>query len=249
MMNQFMRSAMLIGEEGVAKLARKSVAVFGVGGIGGFVCEALARAGIGSLTLFDDDVVSVSNLNRQITALHSTLGQPKTEVMARRIMDINPACHVVGHQTFYLPTNAQEYPLDGYDYVVDAVDTVTAKLCIIENARVAGVPVVSAMGAGNKRHPECFEVADIEGTNVCPLARVMRKEMRRRGISSVKVVYSTELPMTPCQTPEEGCGQAGSQRPGSPKTVVPGSMSFVPGAAGFVVAGFVVNGLLGECLK
>lgn len=245
MPDQFMRSAMLIGEDGIAKLAQKSVAVFGVGGVGGFVCEALARAGIGALTLFDDDVVSESNLNRQITALHSTLGQPKAEVMARRIMDINPVCRATVHQTFYLPTNAQEYPLDGYDYVVDAVDTVTAKLCIIENARAAGVPVVSAMGAGNKRHPECFEVADIEETNVCPLARVMRKELRRRGISGVKVVYSAEAPMAPCQTPEEGGGQVGPQRPGSPKTVVPGSMSFVPGAAGLVVAGVVVNGLLG----
>lgn len=245
MADGFVRTSMLIGDDGVRTLAGKNVAVFGVGGVGGYVCEALARAGVGALALFDDDVVSVSNLNRQITALHSTLGRPKAEVMARRIQDINPACRVQVHRVFYLPENADEYPLQAYDYVVDAVDTVTAKLAIIERAKRAGVRVISAMGAGNKLHPECFAVADIEKTSVCPLARIMRKELRKRGIRGVKVVYSTEPPLASQAAPGGDMSEAAPERPGKPKQNTPGSISFVPAAAGLVLAGEVVRDLLG----
>ncbi|MDL2325201.1 tRNA threonylcarbamoyladenosine dehydratase, partial [Ruminococcaceae bacterium OttesenSCG-928-A16] len=197
----FARTEMLVGEDAVALLAAKRVAVFGVGGVGGFVCEALARAGIGQLDIFDDDVVSISNLNRQIVALQSTVGRRKTSVMAQRIADINPACVVTEHAVFYTPQNADDYPLGVYDYIVDAVDTVSAKLEIITRAVAAGVPVISAMGAGNKLHPELFEVADIEKTSVCPLARVIRKELKKRNIHGVKVVYSKEEPLTPLPLP------------------------------------------------
>lgn len=244
---QFGRTAMLIGEDGVACLAAKRVAVFGIGGVGGTACEALARAGVGALDLFDDDTVAESNINRQVVALHSTVGQPKTSVMARRIADINPACKVRGHRVFYTPQNADEFPLEHYDYIVDAVDTVSAKLEIITRAKAAGVPVISAMGAGNKLHPELFEVADIEKTSVCPLARVMRRELKKRGIRGVKVVYSKEEPLAiPAEKqPEEQPAAEAPVRPGTPKTVVPGSISFVPAAAGLVLAGAVVRGLLG----
>lgn len=248
-MEAFSRSAMLVGEEGIHCLAHKKVAVFGIGGVGGHVCEALARAGVGSLALFDDDVVGISNLNRQIVALHSTIGQAKVEVMAARIRNINPACKVTTHRVFYTPDNADEYPLNVYDYVVDAIDTVSAKLELIVRAKAAGVPVISAMGAGNKLHPECFELADIEKTTDCPLARVMRRELKKRHIKDVLVVYSREPARTP-QPPQaaeepEPAGQLPSGRPGTPKKIVPGSMSFVPGASGLIIAGAVVRGLLG----
>ena len=241
------RTALLLGEQGVAALAQKRVAVFGIGGVGGHACEALARAGVGALDLFDDDIVSESNLNRQLAALHSTLGQPKAEVMRRRIADINPVCRVTAHRVFYLPQNAGDYPLDIYDYVVDAVDTVSAKIALVENAYAAGVPVICSMGAGNKLHPELFTVADIEKTSVCPLARVMRTELRKRGIRGVKVVYSTELPRAPetAALPEAGQAEAVPGRPGTPKQNPPGSISFVPAAAGLVLAGAVVRDLLG----
>lgn len=239
----FQRTAMLIGEDGVHTLGQKHVAVFGVGGVGGAVCEALARAGVGALTLFDDDVVAESNLNRQVVALHSTLGQPKVQAMARRIADINPACTVVANQVFYLPENAGQFELRQYDYVVD---TVSAKLEIIERAKNAGVPVISAMGAGNKLHPELFCVADIAKTSVCPLARVVRRELKKRGITGVKAVYSTEEPLAPekavCPAQEE---EPETNRPGNPKKQAPGSISFVPTAAGLVLAGEVVRDLLG----
>lgn len=245
----FGRTAMLVGEEGVARLAAKQVAVFGVGGVGGFVCEALARGGVGALSLFDDDVVSLSNINRQIVALQSTLGQRKTSVMAKRIADINPACQVREYPVFYTPENAQQFSLWQYDYIVDCVDTVSAKLEIITRAKAAGVPVISAMGAGNKLHPELFEVADIAKTSVCPLARVMRRELKKRGIQGVKVVYSKEeprvLPGMPAAMPQAPVIAGAPTRPGKPKTVVPGSISFVPAAAGLVLAGAVVRDLLG----
>ncbi|MFV0412476.1 MAG: ThiF family adenylyltransferase [Oscillospiraceae bacterium] len=245
MSSAFVRTAMLVGEEGIEELGRKRVAVFGIGGVGGYVCEALARAGVGTLDLFDDDVVSESNLNRQIVALHSTLGQSKVEVMACRIADINPACRVNGHKTFYLPENAALYPLQNYHYVVDAVDTVSAKLEIITRARAAGVPVISSMGAGNKLHPECFQVADIQKTSICPLARIMRKELRRRGVNGVKVVYSTEPPRTPAPLAPGAATAEMQARPGSPKKTTPGSTSFVPAAAGLVLGGQVIRVLLG----
>ena len=242
------RTEMLIGKEGTQLLASKKVAVFGVGGVGGAVCEALARAGIGSLTLFDDDVVALSNLNRQVVALTSTLGEKKVEVMARRILDINPGCTVTVHPVFYTPENAESFPFTGYDYIVDAVDTVSAKLSIIQRAKQAGIPVISAMGAGNKLHPEMFQVADIEKTSVCPLARVMRRELKKRGIRKVKVVYSQELPLHPLSqakpsSPEDQPLQP--QRGGNPKNNAPGSISFVPAAAGLVLASAVVQDLLG----
>lgn len=239
MTDEFSRTAMLIGGEGVELLAQKRVAVFGIGGVGGHVCEALARAGVGALDLFDGDTVAKSNLNRQIVALHSTIGQPKCRVMASRIVDINPACRVGAFQVFYTPANAREFPFDGYDYVVDAVDMVTAKLEIIARAKAAGVPVISSMGTGNKLHPEGFYVADIAQTQMCPLARVMRKELKKRGISGVPVVCSREEPRAPaCAPPPE---EDAAYR----KRQTPGSISFVPAAAGLVLAGAVVRGLLG----
>lgn len=241
---EFARTAMLIGEDGVQALAKKRVAIFGVGGVGGFVCEALARAGIGALDLFDDDEVAQSNLNRQIVALNSTLGQKKVAVMAARIADINPNCIVRQNAVFYTPDNADEYPMDVYDYVVDAVDTVSAKLSIITKAKQAGVPVISSMGAGNKVHPELFEIADIEKTSMCPLARVIRKELKQRHIHKVKVVYSKEKPLEAEQPKNQGNITGSSTRPGNPKTVVPGSISFVPATAGLVLAGAVVRDLL-----
>lgn len=241
----FQRTAMLIGEQGVCCLQQKHVAVFGVGGVGGAVCEALARAGIGNITLFDDDVVSESNINRQVVALRSTVGKPKVQVMAAHIANINPECKVTANRVFYLPQNAAQYPLKAFDYVVDAVDTVSAKLEIICRAKQAGVPVISAMGAGNKLHPECFKVADIAKTSICPLARVVRKELKKRGVQGVKVVYSTEMPVSATARPDAPCGENTPERPGTPKQQVPGSISFVPAAAGLVLAGQVVRDLLG----
>lgn len=247
-MPPFDRTAMLIGPEGLELLARKRVAVFGVGGVGGHVCEALARAGVGALDLFDDDTVAESNLNRQIVALHSTLGQPKVQVMAQRIADINPACRVQAHRVFYLPQNAESYPLQACDYVVDAVDTVSAKLEIICRAVAAGVPVISSMGTGNKLHPEQLRLARIEETSLCPLARIMRKELKKRGIGGVRVVYSKEAPLQPrgdLSGAETALEQAPEGRPGVPKNNSPGSISFVPAAAGMILAGAVVRDLLG----
>ncbi len=234
---QNIRTAMLIGKHGMEALAKKRVAVFGVGGVGGHVCEALARAGLGALDIFDGDTVTESNLNRQIVALHSTLGLLKCEAMAARVADINPACAVRAHGVFYTPQNAGEYPLTPYDFVVDAVDMVTAKLEIIARAKTAGVPVISSMGAAGKLRPEGFRVMDIAKTRGCPLARVMRKELKKRGISNVPVVCSEEETAPPRLVPP--------QEPGVPrKRSVPGSISFVPAAAGLVLAGEVVRSLL-----
>lgn len=236
------RTEMLIGKEGVRRLAAKQVAVFGLGGVGGHACEALARAGVGALDIFDAEMVTVTNCNRQVIALRSTLGEEKSRVMAQRISDINPACRVRAHSVFYGDANAWEYPFDRYDYVVDAIDTVSSKLEIIRKAKDTGVPVVSSMGAGNKLHPEQFEVADICETSVCPLARVMRRELKKLGITGVKVVYSREPPIRPLDMPEP----PDEKNPG--KRHPPGSISFVPGAAGLILAGVVVRDLLGiEC--
>ena len=187
---QFSRTALLIGEEGVEKLKKARVAVFGIGGVGGYVVEALARSGVGSLELIDKDVVSLSNINRQIIALHSTVGQYKTEVATARARDINPEIEVITRNVFYLPETANEFDFTSYDYVVDAIDTVSGKLALIEQAKKANIPVISCMGAGNKLDATAFEVADITKTSVCPLARVMRRELKKRGIEHVKVVYS-----------------------------------------------------------
>ena len=231
MQDQFSRTRRLMGPQAVTLLAQSRVAVFGVGGVGGYAAEALARSGVGTLDLFDKDTVSLTNLNRQIIALHSTLGMPKAQVMAERIHDINPDCRVTAQQIFYLPQNADEIDLTQYDYVVDCIDNGTAKLELITRCTRLGVPIISSMGAANKLDPTAFRVADISKTQVCPLAKVIRLECRRRKIKKLKVVYSTEQPIKPLPP------QAGEENS-------PASAAFVPGAAGLAVAGEVVLDLL-----
>lgn len=240
------RTALVLGEEGVAKLRAAHVVLFGLGGVGGYVAEALARAGIGRLTLVDDDTVAESNLNRQIIALASTLGRPKAEAAAERVRQINPACQVEPVALFYMPETADQLPLAGADYVVDAVDTVTAKLEIIGRARAAGVPVISCMGTGNKLHPELLRLSTLEKTEGCPLARVMRRECKQRGYRKVPVVFSPEPPVKPGAAGGGApAGEAQPGRAGTPKRQVPGSVSFVPGAAGLLLAGKVVRDIAG----
>ena len=234
MLNPFSRTEMLLGASAMEQLKNARVAVFGVGGVGGYVIEALARSGVGALDLTDNDTVSLTNLNRQIIALHSTVGRYKTEVMAERIHDINPGCRVTVHNVFYLPETERLFDFSQYDYVVDAIDTVSGKLAIALNAQKAGVPVISSMGTGNKLHPELLEIADIHKTSVCPLARVMLLECRKRGIKKLKVVYSRELPRKPSESAEEA--------PGSRRSV-PGSTAFVPPVAGLLIASEVVRDL------
>ena len=233
MEEQLSRTGLLIGEEALEKLRNSRVAVFGIGGVGGFTTEALARCGVGKLDLIDKDVVSESNINRQIIALHSTIGRAKTEVMKERIRDIDPGIEVTAHECFFLPENAGEFDFTQYDYVVDAVDTVTAKLAIILQAKAAGTPVISSMGAGNKLDPGRLEVADIYKTSVCPLAKVMRKELKARGVRKLKVVYSREEARKPLETITEGSRRA-----------LPGSIAFVPSVAGLLLAGEVVRDLI-----
>lgn len=229
----FSRTEALVGMDGLEKLKKSRAAVFGLGGVGGYVVEALVRAGVGALDIFDGDTVSLSNLNRQIIATQNTVGRDKTEVTAERIARINPLCRVTARKMFVLPENAGQIDFSVYDYVVDAIDTVSGKLAIIEGAKTCGVPVISCMGAGNKLNPAAFEVADIEKTSVCPLARVMRRELKKRGISGVKVVFSRELPATGAVSEQDG------------SKTVPASISFVPPAAGFIAAGEVIKDLLG----
>lgn len=241
--DQFVRTSLLLGEAAMERLGRARVAVFGIGGVGGYVVEALARSGIGALDLIDNDRVALSNLNRQIIALHSTVGQYKVDAAAARVADIAPDCRVRTYRTFFLPENAGEFDFSQYDYVVDAIDTVTGKIGIIMKAEEAGVPVISSMGAGNKLDASAFKAADIYDTKVCPLARVMRKELKARGIRSLKCVYSEEVPMAPDPEVMRACmeeeGTAGSRRS------IPGSMAFVPSAAGLIIAGEVVRDLTG----
>ena len=227
MENQFERTELLLGKEAVEKLKSKRVAVFGVGGVGGYVCEALARSGVGELDIIDNDTVALSNINRQIIALHSTLGMYKVDVAERRLLDINPDIKVNKYKCFFLPETAGEFDFSKYDYVVDAIDTVTGKLGLIECAERAGVKIISSMGAGNKLDPTGFEVSDIFKTSVDPLARVMRKELRARGIKKLKVVYSREEPVK--------TGQGST----------PGSTAFVPSVAGLIIAGEVISELIG----
>lgn len=245
-MDQFSRTRLLVGDEPLERLARAKVAVFGVGGVGGFCVEALARAGVGTLHLYDDDTVSESNLNRQIAALHSTLGQPKVEVMAQRVRDINPQCEVRAIRMFYLPENGGAVDLTQYDYVVDAIDTVAAKLDLAQRCADLQVKLISAMGSGNKLDPTAFVVTDISKTQGCPLARVMRKELRRRGINHLKVVYSTEEPMPLLGEIAAEAPAGEGTRPGEPgRRSTPGSVSFVPAAAGLVLASAVIRELGG----
>lgn len=223
MEHPFSRTELLLGRDGVKRLQNASVAVFGIGGVGGYAVEALARSGVGRLHLIDHDKVSVSNLNRQIIAVTSTIGRYKVDAAKERILDINPKAEVYAYRTFYMPDTAEEFDFTQYDYVVDAIDTVTGKLAIIMQAKQVGVPVISSMGAGNKLDASAFEVADIYQTSVCPLAKVMRRELKKRGVESLKVVYSKEPPVS-------------SERP-------PGSTAFVPAAAGLILAGEVVKDL------
>jgi len=229
------RTELLIGSEGIKRLKDSRVAIFGVGGVGGYVCEALVRSGVGSFDIIDSDTVSVSNLNRQIIALGSTVGRPKVEVMKERMLDIAPDAEVNARQCFFLPENAEDFDFSQYDYVVDAVDTVKAKIEIIVKATEAGVPVISSMGAGNKLDPGRLKVADIYKTNVCPLARVMRREMKARGIKSLKVVYSDESPVS---------GEIKNDSSEGARVV--GSTAFVPAAAGLMIAGEVVRDLIND---
>ena len=232
----FARTALLLGQEGMERLAQARVAVFGVGGVGGHVVEALARSGVGALDLIDNDQVCLSNLNRQIIATRATIGQYKVDAARDRIADISPSTQVRVYKTFYTPETAGQFDFTQYDYVVDAIDTVTCKLALVLQAQEAGVPIISSMGAGNKLDPTAFRVADIYQTSVCPLARVMRTELRRRGVKHLKVVYSTEPPLTPLPAPAE---EQTSRRQ------TPGSTAFVPAVAGLIIAGEVVRDLTG----
>ncbi len=235
MNEQFFRSQMLLGQAAMERLYRARVAVFGLGGVGGYAVEALARAGIGALDLVDSDTISLSNLNRQILAVHSTLGLPKVEAAKARVLDINPACRVQTHLLFFTPETAGQFDFAGFDYIVDAIDTVTGKLALVQRAWEAGTPIISCMGTGNKLDAAAFQVADISKTAMCPLARVMRKELGKRGIRHLKVVYSQEEAMTPQGWEEEAAALG--------KRQIPGSMSYVPGAAGLILAGEVIKDL------
>ena len=232
---QFSRTQILLGEAAMARLQNARVAVFGIGGVGGYTVEALARSGIGRLDLIDSDTVSVSNINRQLFATHSTVGRYKVEVAKERILDINPQAIVTVHPVFYTPETADQFELSQYDYIVDAIDTVTGKLCLAERAFAAGTPIISCMGAGNKLCGTAFQVADISKTTICPLARVMRKELKKRGITHMKVVYSTEEALKPVGA-EEAAAAIGKRQ-------IPGSTSYIPGIAGLLLAGEVIQDL------
>ena len=237
MSEQFLRTEMLLGRDAIEKLHSDRVAVFGLGGVGGYAVEALARSGVGSLDLIDSDIVSISNLNRQILAAHSTVGMLKVDAARQRVLDINPACVVRTYPIFYTPETADRFDFTQYDYIVDAIDTVTGKLALVERAQAAGTPSICCMGTGNKLDASAFRVADISKTTMCPLARVMRKELAKRGIRHLKVVYSQEEAMTPTGWEEEAAALG--------KRQIPGSVAFVPGAAGLLLAGEVVRDLTG----
>lgn len=253
MLNQFSRTQLIYGEAAMRKLASSRVAVFGIGGVGGFAVEALVRSGIGALDLIDHDRVCLTNLNRQIIATHKTIGSYKVDAAAERAAEIAPDCIVRTYKTFYLPETKGQFDFREYDYVIDAIDTVTGKLTIIEAAKEACVPVISSMGAGNKINPSAFEVADIYETSICPLARIMRRECRKRGIRDLKVVYSKEEAIRPLENLSEECGAeddpdpAGAGRKQPTRRTVPGSTAFVPSVAGLILAGEVINDLVGQC--
>lgn len=246
MLNQFSRTQLLYGEEAIKKLSDSRVAVFGIGGVGGYVCEALVRSGVGHFDLIDDDKVCLTNLNRQILATRKTVGKYKAEVMAERMKDINPDVDIRIHKCFFLPENANDFQFDEYDYVVDAVDTVTAKLELIMRSQSFGVPIISAMGAGNKIDAGRLKIADIYDTQVCPLARVMRHELRKRGVKKLKVVYSDEQPIRPIEDMSISCRThcicpPGAQHKCTERRDIPGSTAFVPAVAGLLIAGEVIN--------
>ena len=251
MLNQFSRTQLLLGKEAMERLSQSRVAIFGIGGVGGYVAEALVRSGVGAFDLVDDDKVCLTNLNRQIIATRSTVGKYKADVMKERMLDINPDVDVTVHKCFYLPETADAFDFSNYDYVVDAVDTVTAKIELILRAKEAGVPVISSMGAGNKLDPSAFEVADIYKTSVCPLAKVMRRELKKRGVKKCKVVYSKELPTRPEEDMSISCRNHCICPPGAKhkcmeRRDIPGSVAFVPSVVGLIIAGEVVRDLTGK---
>ena len=240
------RFEMLVGTQGLARLKNASVAIFGLGGVGGYVLEALARSGVGELHLIDNDRITASNLNRQILALHSTVGKTKVEAAAARVREIDPEICVHTYQTFYLPEVREQFDFASFDYVVDCIDTVTAKPDLVMQCRASGTPIICALGTGNKLDPARLTVADIYETSVCPLARIMRKELRHRGVEHLKVVYSQEEPLTPCFAPkQEAAPTEGPEAFGSHRRSIPGSSAFVPAAAGLMLASVVVRDLLG----
>lgn len=242
-MNKFARTKLLLGQDGIDKLQASRVAVFGVGGVGGYVCEALVRSGIGTFDIIDNDKVCESNINRQIIATTKTIGRDKVDVMRKRMQDINPDVTVNIHKCFFLPENADEFPFEEYDYVVDAVDTVTAKIALVMKCKEKNVPIISSMGAGNKLDASAFKVSDIYKTKVCPLAKVMRHELKKRGVKKLKVVYSEELPLTPVNDDTNVCEKEDST---IVKRTTPGSVAFVPSVAGLIIAGEVVKDLTNE---
>lgn len=250
MLNQFSRTELLFGKEAMDILAHSRVAVFGIGGVGGYTVEALVRSGIGAVDLIDDDKICLTNINRQIYATRKTVGKYKIDVAEERILEINPDVKVIKHKTFYTPETAEQFNFADYDYIVDAIDTVTGKIALVENAQKAGVPVISSMGAGNKLDPTAFEVADIYETSVCPLAKVMRRELKKRGIPKLKVVYSKEPALTPIEDMENNCKYhcicpPDTKRKCTIRRQVPGSNSFVPSVVGLIIAGEVVKDLTG----
>ena len=251
MLDQFSRTELLLGKDGMNRLAKSKVAVFGIGGVGGYVCEALVRSGVGAFDLIDDDKICLTNLNRQIIATRKTIGKYKVDVMKERMLEINPDVKVDIHKCFFLPENAHEFVFDEYDYVVDAVDTVSAKIEIIMQSQKNNVPVISCMGAGNKLDADKFQVADIYQTKMCPLAKVMRRELKKRGVKKLKVVYSEEEPKRPIDDLSISCRTncvcpPGTKRKCTVRRDIPGSVSFAPSVAGLIIAGEVVKDLVGQ---
>ena len=252
MLNQFSRTELLLGKEAMEKLANSRVAVFGIGGVGGYTVEALVRSGVGAIDLIDDDKVCLTNINRQLYATRKTVGQYKVDVAAERIAEINPKATVRTYKTFYTPATADQFDFSQYDYVVDAIDTVTGKIGLVLQAQAAGTPIISSMGAGNKLDATAFQVADLYETSVCPLAKVMRKELSRRGVKSLKVVYSKEKPLTPVEDMAISCKEncicpPGTARKCTQRRQVPGSNAFVPPVVGLIIAGEVIKDLTKNC--
>ena len=249
MLNQYSRTELLLGKEAMEKLRASRVAVFGIGGVGGYAVEALARSGVGAIDLIDDDRVCLTNINRQIIATRKTVGKFKVDVAAERIAEIDPDIKVTKHQCFYMPETAEQFDFKQFDYVIDAIDTVTGKIELVMQAQKAGVPIISCMGAGNKLDPTAFEVSDIYKTSVCPLAKVMRRELKKRGVPALKVVYSKEEPLTPIEDMAISCKAhcicpPGTVRKCTNRRQVPGSTAFVPSVAGLILAGEVVKDLI-----
>ena len=249
MLDQFSRTQLLVGKEAMDRLANARVAIFGIGGVGGYVVEALARSGVGTLDLIDDDKICLTNLNRQIIATRSTIGKYKVDVAKARVLDINPKAVVNTYQTFYVPETAEQFDFSQYDYVVDAIDTVTGKINLVIQAEQTHTPIISSMGAGNKMDPTAFKVADIYKTSVCPLAKVMRRELKKRGIKKLKVVYSEEKPLTPIEDESISCKShcvcpPGTVRKCTQRRQVPGSNAFVPSVVGLIIAGEVIKDLI-----